>query len=84
MPLEQQLNRMHPDDRAFSMAQEEFDTQMREINQLERQLEAESWQMDRQRRRQELELRVEFEDTMRVKQDTIEEMRQQLHELYRT
>ncbi len=84
MPLEQQLNGVYPDDSSFSIQQDEFDAQMREINQLERRLEAESWQLDKQRRRQELEVRVESEDAMRVKQDVIEELRQQLHDLYRT
>ncbi|MCH7706351.1 MAG: hypothetical protein IIB33_04820, partial [Chloroflexi bacterium] len=81
---ERQLNGVYPDNRSFSIQQDEFDAQMREINQLERRLEAESWQLDRQRRRQELELRVGFEDTMRARQDVIEDLRQQLHELYRT
>lgn len=83
-PLERQLRDVYPDDRSFSIQQDEFDAQMREIQQLERQLEAESWQLDRMRRQQELELRVGFEDTMRIKQDVIEELRQQLYELYRT
>ena len=83
-PLERQINRLHPDDRAFFIQQEEFDAQMREIMQLEQRIEAESWQLDRQRRRQELELRVGSEDAMRAKQDVIEGLRMQLHELYRT